>query len=445
MFGILAIAASCLAPASISQATTSATTSRISHIVVIYQENHSFDETIGYWCTTFSPARCDGFTGTVKLADGASVTMQQSPDVVPLVAHSVADQVAAMDGGKMDGWDKIQGCTASAQYGCLTYYTPSQIPNLTTLATQFAVDDRMFSMADSPSWGGHMYAVAASTDRFLGENPQVAPNVKPGAGWGCNSSKTSAWLSPKGSVAQVPSCIPDPALGLPNGGAFQPTPVRYVPTILDRLDTAGLTWHIYADSGSTNKWGICPTFAECLYTSQLTRVVPTLQVLNDAQTGNLGSLSIVIPGANSSQHNATSMLSGDNWIGQVVSAIEKGPQWSSTAIFITYDDCGCFYDHVPPPLNPDGTQQGPRLPLVIVSPWIRPGFTDSTPATMASILAFIEHTFRLRAMNANDGRAYYFSNSFNFTGSTPARPVELVQTPIPASEQTIAISPDDPT
>src|SRR5262249_61038893 len=65
-----------------------------------------------------------------------------------------------------------------------------------------------------------------------------------------------------------------------------------------------------------------------------------------------------------SQHNGTSMPAGDNWIGQIASAVMDGPKWASTALFITYDDCGCFYDQVPPGTNPDGTAQGPRAPLL---------------------------------------------------------------------------------
>jgi phospholipase C len=354
-----------------------------------------------------------------------------------------------MDGGKMDGWDKIAKCTAAYNYACMTYYAPNQIPNMVTLANQFAVSDRTFSMADSPSWGGHLYAVAASQDGFLGEIPAPAPGVTPGPGWGCNSSKISPWISPTGQRLQEPSCIPDPALGLPNGGAFESTPVAYVPTIMDRLDSANLSWRLYAglSSGASGGWTVCPSFAECLDTNQRNNVVPSANVLQDAAAGNLPNFSVVIPSFNSgavSQHNGYSMVQGDNWIGQIVSAISSGADWSSTAIFIAYDDCGCFYDHVPPPRNPDGTKEGPRIPLVIVSPWARPAYTDSSPASFASILAFTEHTFGLAPLSANDASAYDFSNSFNFAQMTNLKPVSMVATPVPAGEKLIPIDPNDP-
>src|SRR2546422_596366 len=104
------------------------------------------------------------------------------------------------------------------------------------------------------------------------------------------------------------------------------------------------------------------------------------------------------------------MLKGDNRIGQAVSAIMTSPQWSSTAIFITYDDCGCFYDHVAPPSG-----LGIRVPMVIVSPFAKRGFTDKNVASFASLLAFIEHNFGLRPLAKADAEAYDFSDSFDFS------------------------------
>jgi len=355
--------------------------SPIQHVVVIYQENHSFDEVLGDWC--YITDRCNGYdvAQPVTLKGGLQVTMQESPDVVPNVSHTVASQSTAIAGGLMDGWAGIPGCGATSTlagaipYGCLTYYAPTQIPNLIALATNFAVSDRTFSMADSPSWGGHLYAVAATTDNFTGDNP-APPSPQPpgwteGPGWGCDSNKVTTWIDPvTGLPSKQPSCIPDPALGLPNGGAFEPTTAQYVPTIMDRLDQAGLSWRLYTASKDDSDyiWAVCPTFAECLDTTQAQNMVPTQQVLSDAASGTLPSFSLVLDGAgayaNVVQHNQMSMATGDNWIGQVVSAIENGPDWSSTAIFITYDDCGCFYDHVVPGVNPDGTQQGVRVPMV---------------------------------------------------------------------------------
>ena len=119
------------------------------------------------------------------------------------------------------------------------------------------------------------------------------------------------------------------------------------------------------------------------------------------------------------------MLKGDNWIGSVVGAIEQGTDWRSTAIFITYDDCGCFYDHVPPP-----TGLGIRVPMVIVSPFARRGYTDSHPASFASMLAFVERDFDLKPLSLQDATAYDYHQSFDFTSPT-STPVKLVDHPLP--------------
>ena len=139
------------------------------------------------------------------------------------------------------------------------------------------------------------------------------------------------------------------------------------------------------------------------------------------------------------------MTAGDNWVGQVAGAVMTGPEWTSTALFITYDDCGCFYDQVPPGTNPDGTAQGPRTPLLIVSPYARPGFTDSTPTTFAGILAYTEQTLGLHSLSKNDARAYGFANAFNYS-QTPLAAIRMVHRPLPATARHLPPpDPNDPT
>jgi phospholipase C len=119
------------------------------------------------------------------------------------------------------------------------------------------------------------------------------------------------------------------------------------------------------------------------------------------------------------------MTAGDDWVGQIASAVMHGPEWPSTVLFITWDDCGCFYDQVQPGRNPDGTAQGPRTPLVIVSPYAKKGFTDRTATTFAGILAYADHTFGLTPLGVNDARAYAFGKAFDYAHPvfTPARTI----------------------
>ncbi len=428
----------------------SVTTAPITHVVVIDQENHSFDNVLGKLCTQIAAGSvtghqaCDGATDG-RLSTGQVIPLKQASDLVPGVAHIIRAQQDAIDGGKMDGFDKIGGCTATRAYACYTQFDPSQIPNLTALANRFVISDRTFEFATTPSWGGHLVLASGTLDGFDGDNPtQSTFTSKTGPGWGCDSFKDARWWNGSKWVLE-PSCVPDK-----NGnGPYRSSPVRYVPTIFDRLDSAGLTWKIYGGVGGPTSglgygWTICPSYYECLGSAQRDNLVPAANVIKAAQAGTLPSLSLVMPTNSNSQHNGDSMAVGDNWIGRVVAAIEKGPDWSSTAIFITYDDCGCFYDHVPPPSSSTGI----RVPMVIVSPYAKAGVTDSTPATYMSLLAYTEHTFGLTALTSADRSAYDYRNSFDYT-QTPVPPLAMVKTSVPQQERTyIANHPpreDDPT
>lgn len=417
----------------------------IKHIVVLYMENHSFDNVLGYWCNQpQNVGRCPdgGMPSSVSLSNGHVVHPGITPDFVPKLAHNVVAQRAAIDRGKMDGWQHVSGCGAKAGYACIGGYTSAQVPNVATLASQFAISDRTFSMADSPSWGGHLYAVMGQLDGFLGNNPSPARGVTPRPGWGCDSRHVTQWKSPRGKIKKVPSCVPSYSLRRANGGAFRPTPVKHKPTILDRLrGDPHLSWRIYGEPEPAGNgtlafgyvWDICPSFADCLYTHQKAHNVPSSTFAQDALSGNLPSFAVVTPGgqdAKFSEHNKMSMAAGDNWLGQIASAVMNGPEWSSTALFITWDDCGCFYDQVPPGTNPDGTRQGPRIPLIIVSPYARSGYTDTANASFASILAYTEHTFGLKPLGINDRKAYPFTNAFDYL-QKPLQPARMVNRPWP--------------
>ncbi|HMD45237.1 MAG TPA: alkaline phosphatase family protein [Acidimicrobiales bacterium] len=444
--GSLPIAALVLAGVGSASASAATTPTPIRHVVVFFQENHSFDNVFGAWCVETS--RCNGAI-TGKLSDGQTVPLVASPDIVPAIKHTVGSQTTAINGGQMNGFNQIIGCNIPRQVRfCYSQYEPTvfgqpnpSVANVISLANQFAVSDATFEPGPVPSWGEHLSLVDGNNfDGFAGNN---SGNSK-GNGWGCDSGLKAAW-SPTGTGpdwTKVPSCVPAPP-GSPEVALeprrIQKSPVPWVPTIMDSLTTAGESWRIYSSPKGTPDyiWAVCPTFADCLYTAQANNMVPTDNVVADAQSGNLPSFSLLLPSTGdtgpTSQHNGTSMQVGDNWIGQVVNAIESGPDWSSTAILLTWDDCGCFYDHVPPP---DPTL-GIRVPMILISPWARPGFTDSTTATWASVLAFTEHVLGLPALNANDQNAYDYMSAFDFSQSpaaVAAHRVALRQFPLPKKE-----------
>jgi phospholipase C len=439
--------------------------SPIQHVVILYLENQSFDSILGFWCDIHR-TRCPvgGMPKSVTLSDGAVATPKANPDVVPQVNHSVISQLAAMNiqNGvpQMNGWENIVSgqCNKASHYRCVSGYLPRQEPNLAALADKFAISDNTFSLADSPSWGGHLYVVTGNLDGFPGNVPQSKHGIVAGAGWGCDSNKLTPWQPPGGGpVQEVPGCVPDPSLRykgapLPNGGAFEPTQVPFEPTIMDELKAAHLSWKFYAgtcvkearkpnglercgkaDGGYA--WAICPTFAQCLY-AQRDHLADPNSFLKAAQAGTLPSFSVITPSGRhvaDSEHNGFSMTAGDDWVGQVASALMASPEWKSSALFITWDDCGCFYDQAVPGHNPDGTWQGPREPLVIVSPYAKPGYTDSVTTSFAGILAYVEHTFGLAPLGVNDAGAYAYAQAFNYA-QRPLGPVPMVNRPVPRGD-----------
>ena len=458
LFGHLGIGASlCVAglfvvtqttPAEAASTPVQSTTSPIKHVVYIIEENHSFDNILGYWCV--QTRRCDGaIVGNID--GGRQISLAKANDIVVYAEHTVAAQTTAIDGGQMDGFSRIDSCRAQTGYHCYTQYHPSQIPNVVALANTFAVSDRTFEDAAVPSWGQHLDAVSANLDGFTGDIPGLGQYGGLGPGWGCDSGDNAAWISPGGLLERVPSCIPDYSLNssqYPYGGAYRSTPVAHVPTIMDELDSAGISWRIYAGLGGVANsngygWSICPTFADCFFTSERNNLVNQDQFIPDATAGDLPSLSILTPDQENSQHNGDSMALGDNWIGQVISAIEGGPDWSSTAVFLTWDDCGCFYDHVTPPPG-----FGIRVPMIIISPYAKAGYDDSTNASFASVLAYVEHTFGVPPLSSLDGGAYDYSDSFDYS-QTPLQPVQMTLTNVSPTElhylKAHPPNPDDPT
>jgi phospholipase C len=438
----------------------------IEHVVIVFQENHTFDNVLGKFCHDVrlgEVQRADTCRGHVVgwLPHGGHLKLHRAIDVVPNVSHTVRSQRIAIDGGKMDGFALIRGCRARDNYRCYSQFTEKQIPNAIRLAKHFAISDATFELRQAPSWGGHLMLAAGTLAGFRGNNPVrgAAPH-----GMGCDSGLKATWTGVwEGDLytnERVPSCVPDQEGDLgPAWSTYEGIRAGYVPTIFDRLEQAGHSWKLYAgkgpdetDSAAGYQWTICPTFYECLgSTAEVdSNFVPSTTVIADALDGTLPEFAIVTPTETKSQHNTDSMARGDDWIGRVVSAIMEGPDWSSTAIFLTWDDCGCFFDHMNPlALNPEW---GIRVPMIIVSPFARPGYTDPRPATFASLLTFTETMFGLDPLNpcatqkppdpnctddlvAEDGQATYdYSEAFDFT-QQPLGPVEMTVQGIPRWER----------
>jgi phospholipase C len=410
--------------------------SHIKHVVVMIQENHTFGNVLGDGCARTSRCRGLRIGSKVRLSNGAVVTLKGATDKVPETDHSFASQQAAWNGGRNDAWQRIGGC-GGPNYGCMSSYAPEQIPALWSLATHFALSDNTYTCNPVTSWGDHFsWQTACNLDGFAGSIPLKTSGAGPT--WGCRSKRVEPWSATGRPPYRLePACNPDPSLTAPNGGAFRPTPVRSIRTFGENCDRASSCTR--ASYNTALIWSTDEAHAYLAYHHNIRR--STTQFLADAQSGQLPGLSILtpaMPGGETSQHNGASMAVGDRGIRTALSAVMNGPQWNSTAVFITYDDCGCFYDSVAPN----------RVPLVIVSPWAKPGYVDSTRVTFAGVQAFIENVFGLPRLNGADASAYTFGKAFTFSQAA-LHPIALPLARIPTSSRVLAratyrADPDDP-
>lgn len=455
--GLLVVAAAVIAallaapvPPRAELAAATATVSPIKHVVIIFQENHSFDNVLGLLCRTRA-SRCDG--ATTGMVGTTAIPLSRATDIVPRMGHTLFDQKKAVNGGRMDRFDLVRDCGAAEGYGCYSQFSPSQIPNVARMAATYAVADRTFSQGLYASSMQHLTLLTGgTTGGFL---PDWVSGTPTGPGWGCDSGYLNLWR-PNPSVAAIPEPLCIPAKAGTNAAAHEPdavkaSPVPWIPTIIDRMTAAYRSVRMYVAPSSAvdYQWSTCPMFADCLYSLQRGRMAPTTRIIDDAANGTLSNFSLLMPDGgvtgDTSQHNSSSMRIGDNWLGAVLDALQKGPQWSSTAVFLTWDDCGCFYDHVAPPL---GSGLGIRVPMIIMSPYARRGFTDSNVASFASMIAFTEHTFGLPSMGSLDATAYDFRDSFDYS-QAPLAPAPMATAPVPASSTAFVAThpadPDDPT
>jgi phospholipase C len=375
---------------------------KIQHIVFIVKENRTFDN----------------YFGTFPGADGASRGTVSTGEVIPLrhtpdrtrhdIGHSWHDAIMAIDGGKMDRFDLIGGGNVRGEYLAYSQLTELDIPNYFTYAKTFVLADRMFSSLTGPSFPNHLYTVGAQSGGAINN-----PNKTRGA-WGCDSDE--------GSTVQVMD---------ERGVITQQYPCFDFQTLADGLEAARLTWKYYAPGYGQGGyiWNALDAIKHIRQTPLWdAHVVPDGQFADDARNGRLPAVSWLVTGR-ASEHPPASTCVGENWTVQQLNALMAGPLWGSTAVFITWDDFGGFYDHVPPP-TVDAFGFGPRVPLLIVSPYAKRGYISHTQYEFASLLKFAETRYALPPLTARDRASNTLLDSFDFS-QTPQPPRVLDLHPCP--------------
>ncbi|HJR46163.1 MAG TPA: alkaline phosphatase family protein [Actinomycetota bacterium] len=386
----------------------------IEHVVFIIKENRSFDN---YF------ARYPGAEGaaTGKTSSGETVRLAEATDVLkPDLGHSFLDGVTSINGGRMNGFDKILNGDTLNGY---TSFTREGIPNYWAYADNFVLGDRMFSSMYGPTFPAHLYTVGAQAGRVTGNKLETnAPG-----GYCDDAGETVYRFASLTERERKEVMAAEERADIETVGNFWER-VRACfdwEVLPDHLNAAGISWHYYADEGS---WMNALLAIEHMRFSKHwgRDITPEEDLLPDIRRERLKEVSWVVPGPGFNEHpGGPSVCMGENWTVQVVNEIMRSKYWKSTAIFLVWDDFGGFYDHVAPP-HYDIMGLGPRVPFLMISPWAKQGYVDSTEYEFSSVLKFIETVHGLECMTGRDCRANNMMSAFDFTQETRPRDRKLL-------------------
>ncbi len=418
-------------------------TSPIKHIVVIMQENRSFDNYFGT------------YPGANGIPEGVCVPL--SPDnpkigcVKPFLStravsadmpHGYQSSIAAYDNGKMDGYMIAENENPQT----MSYYDNKTIPYYWNLAKHYVLADNFYSSVLSYSLPNHWYAVAgqAPATSFLYKmhrppNNNILNQNENASTIAGGNSKTS------GSTANF-GVNPNPLTGNLKDQVARVylEESNLTKTIADLFmnNIQNITWKYYdhfvktgnykaaVNSGRAFEYWNPFSAKASTYTSQYSpHFVNRAHLFTDLKTGAFPQVSWVIPSFPISEHAPANITTGMNWVKLVINSIMDSPYWNSTAIILTWDDYGGFYDHIPPP-QIDKYGLGFRMPTLIISPYAKPGYIDHTQYQFESMLKFIEWRFNLQPLTERDLHANNLINAFDFN----QKPTPTYIVPLKAGE-----------
>jgi len=379
---------------------TPPTQSKITHVVIIFQENRTVDN-------LFNGLPGADTVVTGQNSAGQTVPLQPISITAPYdLDHSHHGFVAEYNGGAMNGFDKVGSSACST--GCpppnvraYGYVPQSEVQPYFTLAERFAFADRMFQTNQGPSFPAHQYIIAgtsaptATSTLLASENPSSPTGGSVG---GCDSPTGSlvALIDPSGSEAQ------------------KQYPCFDHQTLFDLLDQKQISWRYYESFVGPGLWTAPDAIQHIRSGPDYVNVVaPNTTIITDVQQGRLPQVSWVMPTCAESDHAGCTDGTGPAYVASIVNAIGSSQYWNSTAIFVTWDDWGGWYDHVKPPLY-NSYELGFRVPLIIISPYARPGYVSHVQHEFGSILKFVETTFGLGSLGFTDVRADDLGDCFNY-------------------------------
>lgn len=356
--------------------------SPIQHIVIVIQENRTFNNLFeGYPGATWSDEGLKS-NGQVQKLGVLNLQGYSGWDI----CHALACYQQAYDHGKMDGFNLIKkigkGIPATISYNYVNHNDTTIYWNL---ARHYTLADDNFESSGSSSFPAHQYLIAGQSG---------SQDDPPGRPWGCDFPNK-----------KYNFCFNYETLG-------------------DLLDNAGITWRYYSPgtfgSPSTfSNWEAYDAIKHIRYGTDWNPThisMPETNFFSDVTSGHLQTVSWVVPTFVNSDHLGCGTYCihyGPNWVASVVDAIGNSSYWSNTAIFIVWDDWGGWYDPIPPP-QIDSVGLGFRVPLIVVSPYAKAGHISKVQHDFGSILHFTEERFGLPTLGERDATADDLSDCFNY-------------------------------
>jgi phospholipase C len=384
------------------------TSTYIQHIVIMVQENRSFNDLFA----TFPGA--DGATeGLMKTPSGDQYI--QLTDA-PLDSLNLGHQHLAFeheyDHGKLDGFNNIAMAYHRGQRGPAgtypyRYVDPYDIPEYWSIANQYVLGDHMFSTQSSDSFTAHQDLIAGGTP--VGDKGDNVIDFPVPSSWGCD-------VSPPGTTT---SLITPTGKYLKGKGPF---PCFQYSTIRDLLDAKYLSWLYFTNESKVGVWNPFEAIQAVRDGPEwATNIVqPQSRIFDAISHGKLPAVSWVIPDALDSDHPGNHSDSGPSWVASVVNAVGESSYWPNTVVIVVWDDWGGEYDNVPPP-QLDGQGLGFRVPMLLVSAYAKEtsasqlGYVSHTQYEFGSILKLIESNWNLGTLGRTDQRANSLLDCFDFT------------------------------
>jgi len=412
-------------PATLSVRTKAAQDiTQIKHIIFIVRENRSFDHYFGKY------PGANGTT-TATISTGEVIPIVHSPDQSNRdLGHGWEAATLGIDGGKMDRFDLIQAGNQNGDLLSVSQYSESDLPNYWSYAQHFGLADNMFSSTLAPSFSNHLYTIGATgagtTD--IPFSPTGVDSDGPGQAWGCDSGP--GWLVHKKNENDTITAVP---------------PCFDFPTLADRLAAKNVSWRYYSAAPGQLEYTFNAMDAVNHIRntpSEWANIRADSTFITDVQSGKLAQVTWLINGNALTEHPPESVCAGENWVTNQLNALMQSSYWANTAVFLTWDDFGGFYDHVPPP-PVDMFGLGIRVPMLIISPFAVPGNISHTQYEFSSVLKFIETRYGLAPLSARDGDASDMTDAFNFT-QTPLPPLVLPIINCPLTESNVTLSGTPP-